>query len=278
MWGEIISGGMGALGSIFGGAMSSAGQADANRQNVALAREQMAFQERMSNSAHQREMADLRKAGLNPILSAKLGGASSPAGAMPNIVNEMAPLENSARAMGDKLYNYNVQREQVNNMKLQNNLLKEQVKAAEISNARSGIFTPGFESLGGVIEKIVNKIDPWIQGGTAQSLSEGPDIVKEVIDAANSPTGVLPAIPTGYRLAKELSQYTRGSEAGKYYRGEKGFWESFKDAQRTAVKENEKRSAERDSERWRQKYELTPERLKAYGIKNLDDIRRRAGR
>jgi hypothetical protein len=91
------------LGQIIGGALGFLGQKKANKANLQIAREQMAFQERMSNTAYTRATKDLENAGLNRILA--LGSpASSPAGQTAQMQSELgAGVDKAAAAVGMKL-------------------------------------------------------------------------------------------------------------------------------------------------------------------------------
>ena len=92
--------------ALVGGALSFIGGQSANKSNLRIAREQMAFQERMSSTAYRRAVEDMKMAGINPMLAYMQGGASTPSGSQATMQDVISPAVSSAmhaKRLGEEL-------------------------------------------------------------------------------------------------------------------------------------------------------------------------------
>lgn len=160
-------GGIGAIGNYYG-------QKSANVANAKMAREQMDFQERMSNTSWQRAKADMIKAGINPLLAVSQGGASTPTGAMGNAQNTLSGLSDSIPkgiASALAIQQMKAQLGKIQSDTELNNAMRENAKAQTQLNSNSAlkvaVDTHNAKALGTGLdnEAAVNK--SWLGRATA---------------------------------------------------------------------------------------------------------------
>lgn len=205
--GAAIGGGLSGLGNWLAGKENRKAQEAANKSNEKIAREANTWQEKLANSQYQRQMSDLKKAGLNPMLAMNLGGAAVPSAKTAQMVAPRSELSNIASGIqaGSETYSA-IQQQQASARQAQT---QAEVNKAKIHTEAATAKQANAQALKATSEASINKAR--IKGVKANAEYEQK---RRKLDKDNA------------EIDKRLEQLDRASGVINPFRGIRGFFKN----------------------------------------------------
>lgn len=165
------------------GGLAAFGQERTNAQNAQLAREQMAFQADMSGTSYQRAVADMKAAGLNPMLAYSQGGASTPSGQTAVMQNALGAGATSgaqgyqlALNAAQNVADIHLKGEQAGAAGAQEDLNRANMNLALVEAANKSAQLPGHQQFGKQVASIIQQNNSIAANNTAQAAARSAEL------------------------------------------------------------------------------------------------------
>jgi len=194
-----------------GGLASYFGQRETNKANAQQAQIQQGFQREMSDTAYQRAVADMKAAGLNPMLAYSQGGATTPVGAKAEMQSALGAgatsaqqsfqIAQSARNQTDLTKaDVHLKNEQAGAAGAQEDLNRANMNLALVEAANKSAQLPGHK-------QFVNQVASQIELNNALSANNSANTAKTQYEMPE-------AKAIGKLYAGEKGVYIKGAERG----------------------------------------------------------------